>query len=370
MRRFILAGMLLALLAPAAWAQDDDDAAPPPGPPAPGPGPAPGDEAPPITDAINLLGKRVDAIRFKGNRKVEDDAVLQNLVTQIGSPLDLSRVREDIRAMWKMGFFEQISAEAEASPQGGVFLWFVVTEKPSVRKILVSGNEGVELDKINEVLDLKRDAILDVAKIKQNQQKIQDLYIEKGYYLAKIDFEVKPVNEAEVDVWFIIDESSKVEIRDVTFIGNKKISDAELEGVISTKKGGALSFLSDSGVFSQEVFERDLMMVTAYYYDRGFLNVKLGTPQIRLSRDKRYMYLSITIDEGPVFSIGKIDFKGELIGPKADYYTRLTVASGDVFNRSKVGSDINKLNDYYKDKGYAYVNITPLTNIDLEKRIV
>ena len=82
------------------------------------------------------------------------------------------------------------------------------------------------------------------------------------------------------------------------------------------------------------------------------------------------MYLSIPIDEGPVFDIGKIDFKGDLIGPRSDYYDRLTIHQGDTFNRSKVGEDINKLNDYYKDKGYAYVNVTPATNVDLEKRTV
>jgi len=323
-----------------------------------------------VTDADDLLGKRIDRVQFRGNRKVEDDAIRVNLLSRVGSVLDLAKVREDIRAMWKMGFFEEITVEAEPSPKNGVILTFAVKEKPSVRKVLIAGNEGVGLDKINEVLDIKRDSILNVAKVKQNRQKIHDLYVEKGYYLASVDYEIRPANESEVDIWFMVDEHSKVEIRDVTFIGNQHVTDKELSSIIATQKGGALSFLTDSGIFQEETFERDLLMITAYYYDRGFINVKLGTPQIRLSRDKRYMYLSIHIDEGPVFSIGKIDFKGDLIGEKQAYYDRLTVKQGEVFNRSKVGKDIVRLNDYYRDKGYAYVNVTPLTNIDLEKRTV
>ncbi len=247
---------------------------------------------------------------------------------------------------------------------------FAVKEKPSVRKILISGNDELDLDKINEVLDLKRDAILDVTKIKQNREKIHDLYVEKGFYLAAVEYEVKPVNESEVDVWFVVNEHSKVEIRDVSFIGNRRIPDADLAGVIGTRRGGAMSFLTDSGIYQEEQFERDLLIITAYYYDRGFINVKLGTPQIRLSRDKKYMYVSIPIDEGPVFDIGSINFKGDLIGPREDYYERLTIKPGEVFNRSKVSEDINKLNDYYKDKGYAYVNITPVTNVNLKKLTV
>jgi outer membrane protein insertion porin family len=309
-------------------------------------------------------------VQFRGNRKVEDDAIRVNLLSRKGGVVDLAKIREDVRAMWKMGFFEDITVEAEDSPGGGVILTFVVKEKPSVRKVLIQGNDGVELDKINEVLDLKRDAILDISKVKQNREKINDLYIEKGYYLASVEYEVRPVNESEVDVWYLVDEASKVEIREVSFIGNRQVSDDELRGIIATQKAGALAFLSDGGVFQQEMFERDLLLITAYYYDRGFINVKLSSPQIRLSRDKRYMYLSIVIDEGPVFRIGSIDFKGDLIGPKAEYYDRLKVSQGGVFNRSLVGQDIVKLNDYYRDKGYAYVNVTPLTNVDLETRKV
>jgi outer membrane protein insertion porin family len=323
-----------------------------------------------ITNAASLLGKRIDRMQFRGNRKVEDDAIRINLVSKIGGKLELAKVREDIRAMWKMGFFAEISVEVEPSEQGGVILTFNVKEKASIRKVLISGNKGVELSKINEVLDLKRDAILDVGKVKRNRQKIHDLYVEKGYYLASVAYEIKPVNESEVDVWYIIDEQSKVEIREVSFIGNKSISDSELRSVIATRKGGALGFLSDAGTFQEDVFERDLVIIQAFYYDRGHINVKIGTPQIRLSRDKRYMYLSIPIDEGPVFRIGKINFKGDLMGAKSKYYDRLSIKAGEVFARSKVGKDINSLNDFYKDKGYAYVNVTPLTNINLENLTV
>ncbi len=323
-----------------------------------------------LSEASELLDLPVEQVQFRGNRKVEDAAIRVNLLTKVGTKLDLNKIREDIRAMWKMGFFADITVEALPSAKGGVVVIFAVKEKPSVRKILISGNNGLDLEKINDVLDLKRDGILNITKIKANRTKIHDLYVEEGYYLAGVEYEVTEVNEAEVDVIFIIDEHSKVEIREVSFIGNEKIPDTELRSIIQTSKGGALCFLSDGGVYQEEMFERDLLMITAYYYDRGFINVKIGTPQIRLSRDKKYMYLSIPIDEGPVFEVGAIDFKGDMIGDKGAYYSRLTIKPGANFNRSKVGQDIVRLNDYYKDRGYAYVNVTPLTNVDLDRRIV
>ncbi len=314
-----------------------------------------------------LVGRPIDRIQFRGNRKVEDDAIRINLTSKVGATIDATKIRDDVRAMWKMGFFSDVTVEAEIGPGGGAILTFAVKEKPSVRKVLVDGAKDLGLEKINEVIDLERDAILDVTKVKANREKIADLYVQKGYYLAAVDFEIKPVNESEVDVWFTIDERSKVEIRDVQFIGNKAVSDETLRELISTRKGGALSFLSDSGTFSEENFERDLVMISAYYWDHGYAAVKLGTPQLRLSRDKRYMYLSIPIDEGPVFTVGEIKFKGKLVGDEAAHRSRIRAKAGDRFSRSVIAADRDRISDYYMDQGYAYANILPMTQPDMAK---
>src|SRR6185369_13362228 len=125
---------------------------------------------------------------------------------------------------------------------------------------------------------------------------------------------------------------------------------------------------NDSGVYSQEAFERDLLLVSAHYWDRGYANVKVGTPQLRLSRDKGYMYLSIPIDEGPVFTIGAVNFKGDLIGRPQDNLARIRTRAGATFSRTMIAEDREKLSAYYQDQGYAYANVSPLTKVDLASR--
>lgn len=321
------------------------------------------------TPAQELLGEEIARVEFRGNRRVEDDAIRVNLLTQPDTELELARVRKDIRAIWDMDFFSDVQVEAERTPEG-VVVTFVVEEQPAVRRVVVSGNEELDLSKINEVIDLELEELLDEAQVKQNVEKIRELYVSEGFYLAEVSHEIREVDEENVDVWFVVEEGSKVKIRDVSFLGNEEIPDAALRQIIRTQPGNFLSFLTDAGVYQEEAFERDLMMITAYYYDHGFINVSVGRPLIRLSRDKRFMYLSIPIDEGPKFEIGEIGFRGDLIGPKDAYYDRLTVEPGQIFNRSQVSEDINRLTEYYQDLGYAYVNPTPLTDVDLENRTV
>jgi outer membrane protein insertion porin family len=341
--------------------------------PAPTPDPAPtdpnaGSGAPPAPPALNLQSRAIERVQFRGNRKVEDDAIRVQLLSKPGTLLDAAKLREDLRTMWKMGFFADIDVEAEVATSGGVVLTFAVKEKPSIRKVLVAGHSELGLDKINEVIDLELDAIVDISKVKKNREKISDLYVQKGFYLATVDYEIKPVNESEVDVYFKVDEKAKVKIREVQFIGNNQIPDDELRTAVATRRADSLSFLNDSGTYSQEAFERDLLLVSAYYWDRGFANVKVGTPNLRLSRDKQYMYLSIPIDEGPVFTIGEIKFKGDLIGSKEKNLEKIRIRSGMKFSRTRIAEDREKISNYYQDQGYAYANVLPLTKVDLPNR--
>jgi outer membrane protein insertion porin family len=337
------------------------DAQPTPAPPQPaaaqvgGPGPT-------------AQGRQIERVQFRGNRKVEDDAIRVQLLSKQGAVFDAGKLREDIRAMWKMGFFADVNVEAEVGATGGLILTFAVTEKPAIRKVLIAGNQEIELAKINEVIDLELDSIVDISKVKKNRDKIADQYVQKGFYLATVDYEIKPVNEAEVDVWFKVDEKAKVKIREVQFIGNHAMPEDELRLAIQTRRPDALSFMNDSGVYNQEAFERDLLLVSAHYWDRGFATVKLGNPQLRLSRDKQYMYLSIPIDEGPVFSIGTISFKGDLIGSAAENLSKIGMRAGTIFSRTQIAEDREKLSAYYQDQGYAYANISPLTKPDLASR--
>ena len=48
----------------------------------------------------------------------------------------------------------------------------------------------------------------------------------------------------------------------------------------------------------------------------------------------------------------------------------LKFKAGDVFSREQLRKDIKRLNDYYADHGYAYVNVSPVTLINNEQRTV
>jgi outer membrane protein insertion porin family len=319
----------------------------------------------------NVAMPKLDVVRvhFRGNRKVEDDALRVNLKTKSGLVLSKELLQDDVRTLWRLGYFEDVQVET-AEAEGGLVVTFVLKEKPAIRKIYVSGHDEVGLTKINEVLDLKKEQVLDLAKIKKNVEKIRELYLQRGFYMAEVDYELHRDSPGQVDVYFRVHENSKVEIRRVNFTGNRNVSDAELRGVIMTQPGDLFSALTSSGTYREDVFQRDIMLVQSYYFDRGYVNVKVGDPRMELSPDRRSMYITLAIEEGQQYRIGQLDVKGELIESRETYLNKLQAKPGDVFNRTQVAQDVQNIADLYKDKGYAYVNSTPETRVDDKARIV
>jgi outer membrane protein insertion porin family len=312
----------------------------------------------------------VREVRIAGNTRVEDAAIRAVLETGPGKVLSCRVVREDLRRVWRLGFFKDVSIEYEGEPANGIVV-LTVAEKPLIRNVEIAGNEEIDDDKLMEVVDVKRGEILDIPKLKRNAEKIKDKYVEDGYFLAEVTFDYKDAGGGQSDVVFTVVESAKVTVRKITFVGNKALTDKELKDRMGTKEGDTLSWLSGSGKFNAEDFERDLIIVTAAYYDVGYINVKVDRPIVTLSRDKKDIHITIHIDEGARYRVGKVGVKGKLLDVTAEELAKaLHLKEGDWFSRTNLGLDVQELTRRYRDKGYAYCNVVPDSSIDVTDNTV
>lgn len=313
---------------------------------------------------------RVLEVRVEGNRRVEPEVIRRALRTKKGEPFDPGRTAEDLRALWALGYFADVQLLVQRLPRGIVYV-VRVEERPSIRDVKLSGNEELSEDDLKEAIEVKPFTILDLEGVRRTAKKIQDKYVEKGYFLAEVTHRIDPVpNSTTVDVVFVIRENSKVMVKEVRFIGVEKVPREELTSVMAIKEGGFFSFLTGEGTFREEAVERDMAVIQGVYYDRGFINVRVDRPQVSLSPDKRFIYVTFRIVEGEAYDIGKLDFSGDLIVSKEKLNALMTSREKQRFNRSLLSKDIQAITDVYYDQGYAYANITPLTAVNAESRTV
>jgi outer membrane protein insertion porin family len=314
-------------------------------------------------------GVTVDEIRVEGTRRSEPEAVRSVIATREGQKLDRDRLRADIRAIFQLGFYTDVKADLTQVNAKNV-LTFIVEEKPSIHRIIYEGNDEISDDDIAAVVDLKPEGILDRAKVQQNAEKIRDLYLEKGYFLAEVDWDVVNVPDNEVDVVFRISEKQEVKVAKVTIIGNQALTDPEIKEILETREDSFLSFLTGAGTFKSEALDRDQQRVHLLYLDHGYINVRVGQPSIQLSPDKTRLFVGIPVEEGERYHTGSLDVSGDMLVPKEQLMGMIKLRTGEWFSHAEMRQTLEDIGKLYKDEGYAYVNVVPNTNVDPDKRIV
>jgi outer membrane protein insertion porin family len=307
-------------------------------------------------------GDVVDELRVTGNRRVEAESVLNQVRTKVGQPIRPETISEDIKRIYRLGYFDDVRVDATRTTDGSVVVTYIVEEKPAITRIEYVGNDELSLEDIQEVVNLETNQVLSVADVKANAEKIRELYSEKGFYLAEVGYDIADDDEIPggAVVTFEIREYAKVEVRKITLLGNKTIPDRELKNIMATREGDFTSLVTQFGTFKEEQFEADLQRLNAYYYDKGFVEVSVSRPVIRLSRDKRYIFITIEIKEGPQFTTGNVELQGDFIVPKSELEELVELQSGETFSYGTARKDAEKIRNVYMDAGFAYANVNPL----------
>lgn len=311
-------------------------------------------------------------VRIQGNRRVETDAVKAVLTLKPGDTYDKAKLRATLMNLWRMGYFSDVQLDVSPVPvpEVGYALTVVVAEKPAVKEVRIEGNDELSKDDFKDTIEVRQYQILDMELVRKSAKKVQEKYVEKGFFLAEVTPRVEPKPNNEVDVILQVNEHAKVMIREVRFVGNKTIATSELKGAMITQEGNFFSALTGSGTYREDAFARDEYVLQGLYYDRGFLYVKFGKPVIELSPDKRFIYITMSVEEGEPYDVGKIDVGGDMLEAKELLLSKIFIKTGDRFSRSGLTRDMTALSDIYKDKGYAYANVSPLTAVDAEKKTV
>ncbi|MFB6351264.1 MAG: outer membrane protein assembly factor BamA, partial [Bradymonadaceae bacterium] len=253
-----------------------------------------------------------------------------------------------------------------------VVVSFVVKEKPSIAAIRYKGNNEIKDDKLTEKVTLEPHTILDVAEVKENVEKIRKAYVDKGFYLAEVDYEIKRPEKLanQVIVVYTIQEYHKVQVKKISLLGNEHISDDRLERIMKTREGSFMSIISKAGSFKKKTFEKDIQRLTAYYYDQGYVEVNVEAPTIRLSRDKKFLFITIRIQEGQQYDVGDIALKGDMLRKREVLREMIKFEGGQTFSYGQMRRDANKLKTLYQDEGYAFAQVKPLTRINREEQTV
>ena len=312
---------------------------------------------------------RIRAIEVKGNKKVETSTIQFYIRIRVGDEFSVTRIREDILRIYRLGFFKDVQVDVEEF-EGGLRVTFIVVEEPLVRNIIITGTQAIKREEVEGKLALKANAVLNRNQVRDSLDKIKQLYQEKGYYFAEAEAIYTEAGPDEIDLTIRITEGHKILIKRITFVGNRAAEAWELKNAMETKEANLLSFITGSGVYQRETLRNDIRRIEALYQTRGFLRVEVGEPEVRVDQQANGIFITIAIKEQDQFRVGRVRVEGDDLFSADELKRLMRLQEGEIFDRSQLSNDILQITDRYTERGYAFADVVPVTEIDQAKHLV
>jgi outer membrane protein insertion porin family len=321
-----------------------------------------------LADDLPTEGVRIDRVVITGNQRVEDEAIRVKLKASPGASFSEQLVDDDVRVIYKMGFFDDVRATADRE-DGQWVLTYDVHERPYIRAVRIEGSKKIDKEELEGMLRIRPNTILDPEKARKGIEEAKSAYEKKGYLDADIRYETAPVGENEVDVTFLVDEREPIRISEIVFEGNEQFDDDDLKKIMQTREKWIFSFVTGAGNLDREVLKTDAERLTAWYYENGYIDVRVDEPKIERKDDG--LVVTFKIDEGHQYQFGSVRVAGETLPEiEGEEGREFEAQEGETFKPSLLREDINTVTQDYGDVGYAFVNVTPDTDIDTANRKV
>ncbi len=308
----------------------------------------------------------VKDLAVEGNRRVQEAVILGRVQTKVGSPFVPVRLSEDIRAIFALGYFDDVQLKVDDF-EGGVKVTFVVVERPFIRDVDFVGNKKIDTKTLQEKIDLKLGTVYNPVDVQKALEALKSHYEEEGYFEVQITPETEKLPDGDVKVVFQVNEGRRITIDKIVIEGTKGLSASEIKGAMQTQER---QYFILRGVVHRQRLEQDADLITQLYNDHGYIQARVESTDLQVDRARARVTIKIVIVEGPQFHVGSVDVTGTNVLPVEEIRRQIRLKPGDEFSRAKLRDTLNGIRALYNAIGRASVEVAPLVNQDNAARKV
>ena len=317
-------------------------------------------------------GKAMTAFRYSGLQNVKQKTVDALLSEYVGEKFSDSVFSEMTSLLYAQDWMSWFEAEAELNEgTEDLVIAFTIHENPYIESVSFSGNSKVRTRTLEEAQNLSQGSFFNSSQLNANAELVKNAYLSRGYLDAKVEvvFDEKE-DENRVSISYNITEGKQYKVRNIFFEGISGVSSKELDKLMSQKKK---SFFN-SGNFQQSNVDSDKASIISYYATKGYPDARISEtliePTGEESSDVVYLNITYKIEEGDLWTVGKIDFDGNEVFSDDEILAQITVKEGDVFNIQNIQKMIQNIGSLYYDRGYIRATVNPIEKRDNEKHVI
>ncbi|MGV6851305.1 MAG: outer membrane protein assembly factor BamA [bacterium] len=304
----------------------------------------------------------IDQIQVNGLQRITEGTVYNYLPVEVGDRFDAQRAGSSIRALYKTGFFEDISVFHDANT-----LIFTVKERPAIDTLTLTGNKEIKTEDLEKALagiGLSEGEIFDRLALDRVEQELRGQYFSRGKYNVQLVTSINNLPRNRVGITITIAEGKAAKIKHLNIVGNTAFSDEELLSGFESATTNWTSWYSSDDQYSRDKVSGDLEKLRSYYQDRGYMDFEIESTQVAISPNKKDIYITANVREGDVYSVEDIELSGDLILDPTAMKQLLVLKAGDTFSRKKLESSIENIKGVLANLGYAFANVTPNPVVD------
>lgn len=310
----------------------------------------------------------VTDIRIDGLERISAGTLLSYLPVQKGDTLTRDEAQKAIRALFRTGFFSDISLDR----QGGILVVHV-TERPAISKLTLRGNKDIKSDDLLKGLKqmgIAEGETFDRLSLDRMTQELITQYYNRGKYNVSVEPHVINLDRNRVALDIDVKEGKAAKIKEINIVGNHAYPDRQIMKAFESGTSDWTSWYSKNDQYSREKLSGDLESLSNFYLNRGYANFSIDSTQVTISPDKRAMYIDADVKEGEIYHISDVKLLGNLVLPEDTVERLVYVKKGQRFSRALIEVTKNTIEAVLANVGYAFAEVTPLPKLDNEKHEV
>lgn len=313
---------------------------------------------------IDPVGRPVVDVRVTGLENVKPQLVFNQIRTEPGDPYRPEQIATDIRNITRLGRFDNVRADVQQGPEGGIILTYVVQEQPLLADVQVVGNKRKSDQELLSRTLLRAGDPMDEFLIQRGREQIRRAYRDAGHYLADVTVDQETLEESDVLI-YRVREGPRVKIRGLRFRGNEAFTASQLNSEIESE---TYFPIFRKGELSQEKLDLDAGRLREFYRSRGYLNAQVSR-RIELSPDQDDATVVFVIEEGRRYTIRSIRFEIDGKGVYAPDTLRdaMALKKGSVYSSGALSNSRTGLLDLYGKRGYLARAEGGKTSVNIER---
>ncbi len=251
----------------------------------------------------NVFADQIKDIKIYGNKRISEQTIL--VLGQIKKDTNYNNedLNNSLKSLYETNFFSDI----DISLTDGV-LTIKIVENPIIEDIEVTGIKNKEfLKKVVEVIGSKNRKSFTEDQLKKDINLIKNVLKTNGFYFADVDSSIVRNDELNsVRLKLVIDQGEKARIKEIIFIGDKKIKDKKLLEVIASEEHKFWKFISTKVYLNQSIIDLDKRLLENFYKNLGYYKVKVINSFAEFN-EEGFFKLIFNIDAGSQFYFNELN---------------------------------------------------------------